>query len=241
MFTHAERERVREWLLELAEADERIVAAAETGSLAAGSHDAWSDVDLAFAVNEGADLHETLHEWTTRLESELAAVHHWDLAFRGSVYRVFLLADGLEVDLAFVPQAEFGPRGPAFRIVFGEGERHEPSLVEPNHLVGLGWHHLLHARAAIERGQPWKAEFYVSAARDHVLALACLRHGEDAEYARGIDRMPGSATEPLEGSLVRSLDPDELRRALAAVGTAYIHELDDELAARIAPIVEALL
>jgi len=226
-------------LLELAEADERIVAAAETGSLAVDSHDAWSDIDLAFALADHADLHQTLREWTLRLESELAAVHHWDLAFRGSVYRVFLLANGLEVDLAFVPQAEFGPRGPAFRIVFGEGERHEPSLVDPDHLVGLGWHHLLHARSAIERGKPWRAEFYISAARDHVLALACLRHGEDAEYARGIDRMPRSATDPLASSLVRSLEPDELRRALTAVAGAYVGELDDDLAARIAPIVES--
>jgi hypothetical protein len=241
VFTQEERDGVRVRLLELAGADPRIVAAAETGSTAGESHDAWSDVDLAFALAADADVQETLQAWTAFLESGFGAVHHWDLAFRGSIYRVFLLAGGLEVDLAFVPEAEFGPRGPAFRIVFGEGEKREPALVDPDHLAGLGWHHLLHARAAIERGQPWKAEFYVSAARDHVLALACLRHGESADYARGIDRLPGSVTEPFEDSLPVSLDREELRRALAVVAAGYLRELDAELALRVAPIIEALL
>ena len=240
MFTDADRERVRRRLLELAEADARIAAAAETGSLARGSQDAWSDIDLTFALADDADIEAVLHEWTERVEAELAAVHHWDITFRGSIARVFLLADGLEVDLVFSPQTEFGPRGPAFRIVFGEGERREPAIVDANQLAGLGWHHLLHARAAIERGHPWKAEFYISAARDHVLALACLRHGESAEYARGVDRLPRSATEPFEGSLVRSLAPDELRRALAVVAAEYLRELDDELAGRVAPVVRTL-
>jgi predicted nucleotidyltransferase len=149
VFTDADRERIRRQLLERAEADARIVAAAETGSLAGGSQDAWSDIDLAFALADDADLEAVLREWTKHLELELAAVHYWDLTFRGSVARVFLLADGLEVDLVLSPQTEFGPRGPAFRIVFGKGKRREAASVDANQLAGLGWHHLLHARAAI--------------------------------------------------------------------------------------------
>jgi len=241
VFTVAERERVHRRLLELAEEDERVVAAAETGSIAGGVQDAWSDVDLAFALADGTDVHQVLRGWTERIDAEYGAVHHWDLPFRGSIYRVFLLRNGLEVDLAFVPEVEFGPRGPAFRIVFGEGERREPALVDPDHLTGLAWHHLLHARVAIERRHPWKAEFYISAARDHVLALACLRYGESADYARGIDRLPRAFTAPFESSLIRSLEPDELRRALSLVAAAYLRELDRDLAVRIEPIIGELL
>jgi hypothetical protein len=164
-------------------------------------------------------------------------VHHWELPFRGSVYRVFLLPSGLDLDVAFVPRAEFGPRGPGFRVVFGEaGEEREGADADPGHLVGLVWHHLLHARAGIERDRPWLAEFYLGAARDHVLELACLRHGETADYGRGFDRLPSSVTDPLEAALVGSLQPEELRRALAAVTAAYlveVAELDSELGAAV--------
>jgi hypothetical protein len=35
----------------------------------------------------------------------------------------------------------------------------------------------LHARICIERGRWWQAEHWISAMRDHVITLACLRLG----------------------------------------------------------------
>lgn len=96
MFTAEQRDRVRERLLELARADEDVLGAAITGSYAAGGGDEWSDVDLAFAIR--GDLEPAVERWTEILPGELGAVHHWDLRFRGTVYRVFLLPSGLEID-----------------------------------------------------------------------------------------------------------------------------------------------
>jgi len=107
-------------------------------------------------------------------------------------------------------------------------------------LIGLGWHHVLHARACIERGRPWQAEYWISGIRDHALALACLRVGEEAVYARGVDRLPAAVTAPLAGALVRSLDAPEPRRALSAATTSLIGELeawDPALCARLAPLL----
>ena len=53
MFTVEERERAQERILELAQADPRIVAGAAVGSLATGGGDRWSDLDLTFGVAEG--------------------------------------------------------------------------------------------------------------------------------------------------------------------------------------------
>ncbi|MEX2212401.1 MAG: nucleotidyltransferase domain-containing protein [Gaiellaceae bacterium] len=50
MFTVEERDRVRERLLELAEADTGIAAAAITGSYAVGKSDEWSDIDVALGA-----------------------------------------------------------------------------------------------------------------------------------------------------------------------------------------------
>lgn len=82
----------------------------------------------------------------------------------------------------------------------------------------------------------WAAEYWISGVRDHALALACLRLGEPTAYARGIDRLPRDVLEPYENALVRSLDPDELRRALAAAKELFVAEVgqvEPELAERL--------
>ena len=239
MFSVQERDQVRGRLLELAEADPGVTAAAVTGSLAAGGGDEWSDIDLALAVD--GELADALARWTRLLGDQFGALHHWDLPFGSTVYRVFLLPGALEVDLAFTPAAEFGPRGPAWRTVFGTTVPPVPSAPpRRDELVGHGWHHVLHARACLERDQPWQAEHWISGVRDQVLALACLRLGHPARYAKGADLLPPELTGPLEQTLVRSLEGAELRRALAAATAALAAELeraDAALAARLRPVL----
>jgi hypothetical protein len=237
MFSVEERDRVRKRLLELAEEDASVVGAAFTGSYAAGAGDEWSDIDVAFAIS--GELPPALEHWTELLYRDFAAIHHWDLPYASSVYRVFLLPGCLEVDIAFTPAADFGPRGPHWRTVFGRAVRLPPGAPpHRDHLAGLAWHHVLHARACIERGKRWQAEYWVSGVRDQVLALACLRLGHDTGYAKGAHLLPPELTTPLEATLVRSLDEPELRRALAAAADGLVAELErtePELAARLQP------
>jgi hypothetical protein len=239
MFSVQERDRVRGRLLELAAADPGVVGAAITGSHATGGGDRWSDIDLAFAID--GELADALGRWTELLCGEFGALHHWDLPFGSTMYRVFLLPGGLEADLAFTPAAEFGPRGPAWRTVFGATVRPAPSAPpRGDDLVGLAWHHVLHARACIERGKPWQAEHWISALRDQVLALACLRLGHPIGYAKGADLLPPEVRASLLPTLVCSLEEAELRRALAAAAAALAAELertDAGLAARLRPML----
>jgi hypothetical protein len=183
--------------------------------------------------------------WTGLLYRDYGALHHWDLPSGPTVYRVFLLPGCLEVDLGFTPADRFGPRGPAWRLVFGAeaGEPPQAALSREGELIGLCWHHVLHARSCIERGKPWQAEWLVSGIRDHVLALAALRLGHPTSFAKGADLVPPEVTEPLEAALVRSLEPAELRRALAAAAGAVLAELrrtDPVLADRLGPTIEEL-
>lgn len=241
MFSAEHRDDVRGRVLELARADPRVTAGALTGSTAFGGGDAWSDVDVAFGLADGVDLETVLDEWTAALDREFGVLAHWDLRAGPSIYRVFLLADGLEVDVAVTPDREFGARGPSFKLLFGAA-REVAAVPGPDadYLIGLGWHHVLHARSCIERGKPWQAEYWIGGIRDHTLALACLRLGEPAVYARGADRLPAAVTGPLADTLVRSLDGAELRRALAAATRCYLGELEARnpaLCARLAPLL----
>src|SRR2546421_229821 len=107
-------------------------------------------------------------------------------------------------------------------------------------LIGLCWHHVLHARACIERHKPWQAEYWISEMHHHILELACLRLGENTLEGRGFDRLPSRVREPLAEALVRSLTEAELRRALAVATRCLIAELevwDSPLCARLSPLL----
>lgn len=156
----------------MAKADPRVTAGALIDSTAIGAGDEWSDVDVAFGIEEGISLKAILDDWTDALELELGALHYCDLPSGSSIYRVFLLPSGLEVDVAVTPQQEFGALGPSFHPLFGAYRQLEaapevpghPQIEAARHLIGLGWHHLLHAQSSIKRGKPWRAEHWISGA-----------------------------------------------------------------------------
>jgi hypothetical protein len=165
MFTAEERDRVRERLLELAEADPGVAAAAITGSDAAHEGDKWSDIDLAFAIDD--DVPEALERWTG-LRSETLGVLHHCAASRVRPPRP---------DLAHRPW-----RG---------GRAGAGCAARRDDLIGLAWHHLLHARACVERGKPWQAEYWISALRDHVLDARLPAPGPHHLVCKG--RRPATA------------------------------------------------
>ena len=74
-----------------------------TGSATGGVQDAWSDVDLAFGVRDRAAIPDVLADWTPMMYREHGALHHVDVVVGAWTYRVFLLANQLQVDLAFAP------------------------------------------------------------------------------------------------------------------------------------------
>ena len=226
-------------MLELAGEDERVVAGAAVGSLAVGTGDRFSDLDLTFAIAERVPVADVLDDWTRTLVEELDAVRLVDLTAGPTVYRVFLLPDALQFDLSMTPAAEFRPAGPRFQLLFGETAPGEPEvrarppggLFVPTPAVAadiLGWGviYALHARACIERGRVWQAEHYVGAVRDHALALACLRRGLTPVQARAHDDLPPEILARLDDSHVGSLESDALHGALAASVRALLDEAE---------------
>jgi hypothetical protein len=241
MFTVEQRDHVRDRVVEMAKADPRATAGALIGSTAFGAEDEWSDIDITFGIADGNDPKMVLDDWTEYFVREFDALHYWDLPSGLSIYRVFLLPSGLEIDVSVTPQHDFRARGPRFRTLFGATQELQVApQPEARHLIGLCWHHVLHAHSCIERGKVWQAEYWISGIRQHTLDLACLRLGEAAAYARGVHRLPAAVTEPLIGALVCSLDETELRRALAVATTCFINELetwDPDLCARLKPLL----
>ena len=242
MFTADDRDRVSARVLARARADDRVIGAALTGSAAHDAQDRWSDIDLFLGIADGADRDIVLGEWSEWIHGELGAVHHFDVRAGSIVYRVFLLPGMLELDVAFAPAEEFRAFGSQFRVVFGAPAAPLSAPVpDVDDLIGRGWHHALHARTSIERGRSWQAEYWISALRDHTLALACVRFGERTDFAKGVHRLPPEVIAPLDGALVRSLHPGELLRALRVAVGGFLGELHAVRPALAAQLQAALL
>lgn len=241
MFTTKQRDHVRQYVLEMAQADPRVTGGALIGSIAAGANDNWSDIDVTFGIATGNAIETVIDDWTQILEREFGVLDHFDLRSGSSIYRVFLLSDGLEIDVSVTPEADFGARGPHFHILFGSAQplKASPPL-DSKHIIGLCWHHIFHARSCIERNKPWQAEYWIGEVRNHMLALSCLRLGENAFHGRGVDKLPAAVTNPFADTLVRSLEEPELRRALAAATMCLISEIekwDATLCAHLQPLL----
>lgn len=243
MFTVEERDRVRDRVLELASADERVVAAAIVGSLAHGEGDEWSDLDLTFGVAEGVPVAEVLDDFTRVMVEDFDAVTLVDLERGGTTYRVFLLPDWLQVDLSFTPAADFRQGSPRFRLVFGTHRVDHPPPPSADDLFGWAVVFARHARVCIDRRRWWQAEHMISTVRDNGLTLACLHRGLPAGFGRGFDDLPEDVLDDFRDGLVRSLDAEELGRALGVVVSGLLRHADAarELAAQVEPQLRKLV
>ena len=237
IYTVEDRNRLQERVLAWAEEDERVVAGAVVGSLALGDGDSFSDLDLTFGVAEGHTNEEVLESWTERLVAECGATKLFDMPSGAAIYRVFLMPGCLQFDLSFSPIAQFGARGPKFKLLFGESvELPFPEPPSAEHLFGLGAHHALRASFCLERGRFWQAEFWTTSVRYTALTLACRRLELPTAHGRGSDDLPPEITAPLRDAIVRSLEPEELRRALRCAIEGLLREANEarELANRAA-------
>jgi hypothetical protein len=226
IFTPDERERLRAELVSAAQHDPNIAGAAHTGSAASARLDRWSDIDLALCLNPAASYDEVVAAWTARLYQRRRAVAHVDVMRGATLFRVFLLGNTLQVDIAFWRAEEFGAMGPNFQLIFGEG-RTLPPLPQPEvgALIGMAWLYALHVRSSLARGRLLQAEYMLSGMRNHVFELTCLRHGLIAQQGRGLDDLPAAERAKAAVCLPESLQPVSLRRAFQNTMDSLVNEV----------------
>jgi predicted nucleotidyltransferase len=150
IFTPEERERLRDALVATAKKDDNLCGAAHTGSAAASQLDRWSDIDLALCVKATAFYDQVVAEWAAILYERHHAVAHVDVMRGATLFRVFLLTNTLQVDIAFWRAEDFGAIGPNFQLVFGEAK---PPPRPGREGRGSDWHGVaLCAARAIQPG-----------------------------------------------------------------------------------------
>ncbi|WP_156250346.1 nucleotidyltransferase domain-containing protein [Pseudactinotalea terrae] len=238
IFTQTEREALREALIARAQQDPDVSAAALVGSVATGREDRWSDIDLVLGV-EASVVDTVAHRWTNAMYGEHGAVHHLDVVAAGVLYRVFLLASSLQVDISFWPQDQVRATEESFQLLFGEvNEPTVPREQDPAAAIGWAWLYALHARSALARGRTWQAVMMLDDLRNQVLSLACLRHGLVAFHGRGVDQLPTAVLAAFADAHSSDLTDAALARrfrSLLDLLLTEIIEYDRDLAERLRP------
>lgn len=195
-------------------------------------------------MRDAGTIPTVLRDFTARMRTEHAAVDTVDVTAGAWIYRVFLLANTLQVDLAFAPAVEFGARAPTFRLVHGAAaDLPLPAPPAPAFFIAMAWLYALHVRSSIARGKLWQAHSMLSSMREQVVSLACLRRGLPYREGRGADELPADVKTRLDATLARWTEADELHRAFVALIDLLLDETrlaDGELATRIAGTVRAL-
>ncbi len=158
-----------------------------------------------------------------------------------TLFRVFLLKNTLQVDIAFWRVEDFGAIGPHFRLIFGEAKaaRAAPPA-NPQDLIGMAWLYALHVRSSLARGRSLQAEYMLSGIRNHVFELVCLRCGVIAKQGRGLDDLPAPEREAAAKCIPRSLEPPELKRALQNTMEVFVREMrhvDRELESKLSTVL----
>lgn len=245
IFTEADRGALRSELIQRAQSDVRITGGAITGSAAAGQEDRWSDIDLAFGVREGVSLREVLQDFREFMRAAHGAVAELDVTSGTWIYRVFLLPNSLQVDIAVAPETEFRAKGPTFKLLFGTAAEpaHCPNP-DPEVLIGWAWLYALHVRSCIARGKLWQADYMLARLRNQVMTIACLRLGLPTADGRGYDQLPAELLEQLKRTLVPELTSEAIRQGFEAGVESLITEVEKRTPAtaeRLAPTLRRLL
>jgi hypothetical protein len=224
--------------------DTDLCGAAHTGSAASSRLDRWSDIDLALCLKPDAPHAQVVAQWTDRLYREHGAVAHVDVMRGATLFRVFLLSNTLQVDIAFWSADEFGAIGPNFRLIFyRDGEVKPPRPAPPSNpqmLIGMAWLYALHVRSSLARGRVLQAEYMLSGMRNNVFELTCLRCRVIPQQGRGLDDLPAPEQAAATECIPRSVETSELKRAFQNTMELMVREMqhvDSELAGKLVTVL----
>jgi len=238
MFTHSERQAVLRQLVQGLESDGRIVGIVLVGSTAIGFADKYSDIDLVVVVDSQQPTKPVFREWVSRLDSELAPIHRFEVSFDENNFLAgFLLPRCLEIDLGVVNFDALIAKKERWKVVYDKTGQIEDKLQdswderaqEDVHAIGRKlasvWHYIIQAVISVQRKQLWRALHNLEEVRNRGLQLAGLRRGLAVSHFREIDQLPLEVKREFERTMVHSVTAEEILRALRLATDCFFREL----------------
>lgn len=226
MYSKEYRNKVQSSIITFAKEDVRITDCAIVGSESIGKNDEWSDIDLTFGVSMETEIPKILLDWNELMTKNFEANVLFDLAFRESIYRVYLLPNALQVDLSFTPTKQFGAITEKFKLIFGEEKNRDSKPVpKPKTIFGYAVLYALKTRCSIEREKFWQAHYYLEKFKENIMTLKCLSENLNPFDGRDYDKLSDSFLIQIQSSLIGSLSRHNLNKSLKILTIILINEI----------------
>ncbi len=226
MYSIEDRNSIQNSIIALAKNDDRITDCAIVGSGSIEQQDVWSDIDLSFGIENGSDISNILEDWNNVMGNEFNAHVLFDLQYKESIYRVYLLPNALQVDLSFTRTEKFGALTDRFRLLFGKNNKREQKLPPDQKTVfGYAVLYALKARSSTERGRIWQANYFLEKLRENLMILKCTIDQLNPFDGRGFDRLPEDFLNKISKSMGTKLTSSELKYSLQLLTKLLINEV----------------
>ena len=240
VFTPEERESVLNFILSVCKENDRIVSLIQVGSGAIGYHDARSDLDFVVALDKNESMSEVMDYLHGKIGEKYELTYFKQV--EAAHLQVYLLPDLLEIDIGFGGYEGAAARKPAFKVLYDrtgvvEGKMTASRAWMDNVLYGdkrkkdmalaadSAWAHLMHAAAAIDRGNYFRFLGETELVRRMYIDLLGDRHYLESGANKETDALPEKEKQALKSTYTVSEVREEQWKALMNLTELLYEEL----------------
>jgi len=227
----------------LLEADGRVEGAYVVGSMADGTFDDYSDIDLYVVVRAEhyAEVYEERFRFTKQIGDVLSTFEvEWpNCQMLGAIYRNYV-----EIDVCYTKLGEAEVFSDRYKIVLDKSGSLRKALVKKEYPVDViaelksqtdfALYNVLHAIDMLKRGECWASIKQIETLRRRVVSLTDLSLKKDVaeEYRRLVSLFPPKIEKKLRKTLCVHKKSD-IKKSIV-VGTRLFCQVGQELADKLA-------
>ena len=245
LFTPADRESAKEYLVNLAKENTEIIAGVLLGSASYGYIDELSDIDFCVVVDHEENIEKTMSYMHKGVRAYRTLFCFEQLTQRR--LQVYLLDNYLEINISFQPanniyikkgnwkvvmdnsgviEAEINKSWAAYQEAQKEkaisNDVHEKVKSYANEV----WHFLFHCAIAIKRKKYWRVIGELDIVRNRLIELKGLRYSVSTGRHREVDNLPEHELNIIRMTMVSDTSRETLIRCLSLLIDAIYDELD---------------
>ena len=241
IFSVQDRQNTFDNILSITRQCGKIVSLVQVGSGAYGYRDDRSDLDFVIALDSDDSMAEVMEYMHRRISEQYEL-----LFFKQNEARrlqCFLLSDLLEIDLGYGAYEYAAAWKPAFKVLYDDSGTVEEKMKQslawmPDRICAekqkkdidtacqTVWARLMHAAAAIRRGESFRTAGELEYVRKLYIDLLGDRYRLESSLNREIDRLPEAEKAAIRSTFITGESPAELWESLMNLTDLVYRELE---------------
>lgn len=232
----ARQEAIVDRVHRLLKKDERVLSAWLVGSLAQGSGDRFSDVDLYIVPKD--EYYQDVYDEREELAQSLGDVlSTFEMIWPNCEMLLAILRNGVELDLCYcrLDQCEIFKSDCSYKVLFDKSGGLEARLRDPvlhdedpieevRKIIGPSHYHFLHAIHGVARGNLWSALYHVERLRALYIRLVARRLDRELPEWKALEQCNGVEHHELKKTFC-AFDQESVRGAIGLLVKLFESEL----------------